>query len=119
MIKELQDGEHTNPVREDLTAAREIYVNASRHPNYAKASLQPHERRVVGSPPRSDAVWVQGGLLVAFEGSRAEYYRGRARMIRALAEKSAAPDIKQEYERIAQQYDQLANEVEVGQLKRS
>jgi hypothetical protein len=55
---------------------------------------------------------------VGLNGSRAEYYRGRARMIRALAEKSAAPDLKQEYERIAEQYEQLAREVEQGHLKR-
>lgn len=55
--------------------------------------------------------------MVALDGSRAEYYRGRARMVRTLAEKCSAPDLKQEYERIAEQYEQLAREVEQGTLK--
>jgi hypothetical protein len=39
-------------------------------------------------------------------------------MVRALAEKASAPDIKQEYERIAHEYETLARQVEEGTLKR-
>ena len=55
---------------------------------------------------------------MALDGSGVEYYRARARLVRALAEKCSTPDLKQEYERIAAQYEQLASEVERGLLKR-
>jgi hypothetical protein len=52
------------------------------------------------------------------DGSRVDYYRSRARMIRSLAEKSSVPEVKAEYERIADQYEQLARDVEEGRLSR-
>jgi hypothetical protein len=53
---------------------------------------------------------------MALDGSRSEYYRSRARIARAMAEKCAMPDIKRDYERVAEQYEQLAFQVEKRQI---
>ena len=53
---------------------------------------------------------------MAFGGSRAEYYRQQASRIRALAEACQYPEIKEQLERGARQYETLAYQVESGQL---
>ena len=51
------------------------------------------------------------------DGTRAEYYRGRARQARDMAEHTRAPDLKREYELIAEQYEKLAQLIEAGYLR--
>jgi hypothetical protein len=53
---------------------------------------------------------------LALDGSRAEYYREKARHVRALADNAVSPGLKQEYSEIAEQYDRLARQVEEGKL---
>ena len=70
-----------------------------------------------------DRIMIRGRGLrrpgeLALDGSRIEYYRSRARMIRSLADKCSAAELKAEYERIAEQYEQLARDVEEGRLSR-
>ncbi len=55
---------------------------------------------------------------MAFDGSRAEFYREQSRRIKEIAEACANPDIKNQLERIAVQYKALALQVETGLLKR-
>jgi len=64
-------------------------------------------------------VWRRKRGEAALDGSRAEYYRGRARMVRALAAACSTPAVKEEYLRIAAPHEQLATEVEQGHLKPS
>ena len=54
---------------------------------------------------------------MAVDGSRAQYYRQRARYARDLAERTVMPELKEEYERIAAQYEKLAQQFEGGRLK--
>ena len=58
--------------------------------------------------------WVRG--VMAFDGSRAEFYRDQARRLHALAEACSLSDIKEQLERVAQQYEILARQVENGIL---
>ena len=53
---------------------------------------------------------------MAFDGSRAEFYRQSADRIRAIADRYADPEVIEAFERIARQYDMLATEVERGFL---
>jgi hypothetical protein len=53
---------------------------------------------------------------MAFDGSRATYYRNRAAEIRALAAACKLPDIKAQLDHVARQYDNLAVSVESGVL---
>lgn len=55
---------------------------------------------------------------MAFDGSRVQFYRDKARQIRGLADACLLPDIKEQLERIAQQYEVLARQVETGSLPR-
>ena len=55
---------------------------------------------------------------MAFDGSRVEFYRDKARRIRELAGACVLPDIKEQLERIARQYEVLARQVETGSLPR-
>jgi hypothetical protein len=59
-----------------------------------------------------------GGVRLALDGSQTRYYRSRAQMVRVLAETSSMPGLKEEYLRIAEQYEQLADQVEKGHLSR-
>ena len=54
---------------------------------------------------------------MAFDGSRAEYYRERARQVRDIAQARKSPSIREQFETIAQQFDDLARDVEEGRLK--
>lgn len=55
---------------------------------------------------------------MAFDGSRGQFYRDKARRIRELAAACALPYIKEQLERIARQYEVLARQVENGSLPR-
>lgn len=54
---------------------------------------------------------------MALDGTRAEYYRTRARQARELAERTRASDLKREYTLIAEQYEKLAQLIESGNLR--
>jgi|KBSMisStandDraft_5_1062788.scaffolds.fasta_scaffold215940_2 hypothetical protein len=51
---------------------------------------------------------------MAFDGSHAEFYRQQARRLRARAAAYTVPDIKQEFERLADQWERLADDVARG-----
>jgi hypothetical protein len=53
---------------------------------------------------------------MTFDGARTQFYRDKARRVRAIAECCALPDIKEQLERIARQYETLAHQVETGSL---
>jgi hypothetical protein len=53
---------------------------------------------------------------MAFDGSRAQYYRKRADEVRALAASCKLPDIKAQLDTVAQEYDALATSIESGGL---
>ena len=53
---------------------------------------------------------------MAFDGSRAQFYRDKARRIREMAGTCVLPDIKDQLELIARQYETLARQVETGSL---
>ena len=53
---------------------------------------------------------------MAFDGSRAQLYRDKARQIREMAATCVLPDIREQLERIARQYETLAHQVETGSL---
>lgn len=55
-------------------------------------------------------------MVMAFDGSRAQFYRDQARRILAVAEECASADIKDQLERIASQYETLARQVDAGHL---
>jgi hypothetical protein len=46
--------------------------------------------------------------FMAFDGSRAQFYRDQARQIREIAEACVVPEIKEQLERVARQYEALA-----------
>ncbi|HKW53513.1 MAG TPA: hypothetical protein VJO12_07465 [Stellaceae bacterium] len=48
------------------------------------------------------------------EGSSAQFYREEARRIRALAEASSLSDMKQKLLMIAEQFERLAEQYELG-----
>jgi hypothetical protein len=54
--------------------------------------------------------------IMAFDGSRAQFYRDQARRLRTIAEACGGPDVKQELEQIAVQYESLARQVDIGLL---
>ncbi len=54
---------------------------------------------------------------MALDGTRADYYRARARQARDLAERTRVSDLKQEYELIAEQYEKLAHLIDSGYLR--
>ena len=51
-------------------------------------------------------------------GNRLELYRESARRVRVLAEKYQTEEIRDIFERIAEQYEQLAQQVDRGLLSR-
>jgi hypothetical protein len=53
---------------------------------------------------------------MSFDGSRAEYYRSRAVEVRATAASCHAPEIKEQLEIVAQEYETLAKSVTTGIL---
>jgi len=53
---------------------------------------------------------------MAFDGSRAEFYRDQACRLRALAKACTLPDIKEQLEHVAEEYETLAHQVEAGIL---
>ena len=55
---------------------------------------------------------------MAFDGSRGEFYRESAQRVRALVEKYETQEIRDIFERIAEQYEQLAQQVERGSISR-
>jgi hypothetical protein len=55
---------------------------------------------------------------MAFDGSRATFYRDQARRIRDIADHCALLDIKDQLERVARQYETLARQVEGGDIGR-
>ena len=55
---------------------------------------------------------------MAFDGSRADFYHDRARVIREFADRCVILDIKEQLERIALQYEMLARQVEAGAIGR-
>ncbi len=48
------------------------------------------------------------------EGSSAQFYRNEAERIRRLAEETSLPDLKQQLLMIADQFDRLAKQYELG-----
>lgn len=55
---------------------------------------------------------------MALDGSRAQYYRQCASELRAKADNSRYPDMKAQFEIMAEQWDALARQVESGRLRR-
>lgn len=55
---------------------------------------------------------------MAFDGSSAPFYRDQARRIRDLAAQCVTMDIKEQLERVAEQYETLARQVETGAVPR-
>lgn len=55
---------------------------------------------------------------MAFDGSRAEFYRQSARRLRELAARYKIDEIKATFERIAKQYEKLADQVDRTLLRR-
>jgi hypothetical protein len=55
---------------------------------------------------------------MAFDGSRATFYRDQARRIREIAERCIISDIRDQLERVATQYETLARQVECGDIGR-
>ena len=56
---------------------------------------------------------------MASEKSRVEYFRNRARQALEIAKRTRAADLKEEkeeYEKIAEDYERLAREVELGHV---
>jgi hypothetical protein len=53
---------------------------------------------------------------MALDGSRAEFYRQRATAVRGIAEKCRDPDIKDQFETVAKEYEALALSVDKGVL---
>ena len=51
-----------------------------------------------------------------FESSRAQFYRDRAGEVRAMAEACRDESIKEQFLRIAAEYEALAHQVEAGIL---
>jgi len=54
--------------------------------------------------------------IMAFDGSRAEFYRDQACRLRALAKACKLSDIKEQLEHVAEEYETLAHQVEAGIL---
>jgi hypothetical protein len=59
-----------------------------------------------------------GGTILAFDGSRAEYYRQQAQRVRQLANSTRDSDIRYEYEQLADIYERLAAQADRGQIGR-
>jgi hypothetical protein len=55
---------------------------------------------------------------MAFDGSRATFYRDQASRLRELADHCINLDIKDQLERVACQYEILARQVESGNIGR-
>lgn len=51
---------------------------------------------------------------MAYDGSRAQYYRDKARQVRELARGVWNAVLKDEYEQIAKEYERLARQAEAG-----
>lgn len=51
---------------------------------------------------------------MAYDGSRAQYYREKALRVREIANSFLDAAIKDEYEQLAKVYEQLADRVEAG-----
>jgi hypothetical protein len=67
-------------------------------------------------PNLNDILAAWGGAIMAFDGTRAEFYRDQARRIRAIAATCVSSDIKEQLERVANQYEALAYEVDADIL---
>lgn len=55
---------------------------------------------------------------MSFDGSRAEYYRSRAKAVREIAADCKDAAIKTQLETVAKEYESLALSVERGMLNR-
>jgi hypothetical protein len=55
---------------------------------------------------------------LAFDGSRATFYHDQACRLRELADHCVNLDIKDQLQRVADQYDTLARQVESGNIGR-
>jgi hypothetical protein len=53
---------------------------------------------------------------MAFDGSRAQFYREQAQRIREIADRCVIADIKDQLQRVTLQYDALARQVQTGQM---